>query len=345
MSRHPFRWRAVAALAVAGALALTGCSGDTTSGSTSSDSGDVAEGTFPVTFTHIYGETTIDQKPERVATWGWGATDAVLALGIQPVAIPDDTYGAPDTGITPWVQAAIDEVGGDAPVLLDSSSTELPIEQLLATDPDVLIASYSGLTQDEYDQLTAAGVAVVAPEEALWATPWRDVITDTGKALGLEDEAAALLDDLDGQIADAAAAHPEFEGTTIAFAADSAGVFYLYLPSDARVEILEDLGFTSAPSVEALDTGESTFYTTVSDENLDQVDADVIFTYAENEDALNTFLTSSRTSVIPAVKTGAVATILGNQDSDAVSPTALTLPYILPTLVDALAEATAKAKG
>ncbi|MFT4212802.1 MAG: iron-siderophore ABC transporter substrate-binding protein [Microbacterium sp.] len=344
MSRHTFRWRAVAALAVAGALALTGCAGSSTASSSSSDSDAAAEGTFPVTFEHIYGETTITEKPERVATWGWGATDAVLALGVMPVAIPDDTYGAPDTGITPWIQDAIDEVGGDEPTLLDASG-DLPVEAILATDPDVLIASYSGITQDEYDQLTAAGVAVVAPAQGLWETPWRDVITDTGKALGLEDEAAALLDDLDGQIADAAAEHPEFEGTTIAFAADDIDTFYLYLPADARVEILEDLGFTSAPSVEALDTGESTFYTTVSEENLDQIDADVIFVYAADDDALNTFLTSTRTSVIPAVQTGAVAAIVGNVDSDAVSPTALTIPYILPTLVDALAEATAKAQG
>ena len=34
------------------------------------------------TFEHMYGETTIEQAPERIATWGWGATDAVLALGI-----------------------------------------------------------------------------------------------------------------------------------------------------------------------------------------------------------------------------------------------------------------------
>ncbi|MFT4305525.1 MAG: iron-siderophore ABC transporter substrate-binding protein [Microbacterium sp.] len=341
MSRHTFRWRAVAALAVAGALALTGCAG---SGSSSSSSDSDAEGAFPVTFEHIYGETTIESQPERVATWGWGATDAALALGVTPVAIPNDTYGAPETGITPWIQEALDELGGDEPVLLDASG-DLPIEAILATDPDVLIASYSGITQDEYDQLTAAGVAVVAPAEGLWETPWRDVITDTGKALGLEDEAAALIDDLDGQIADAAAEHPEFEGTTIAFAADDIDTFYLYLPADARVEILEDLGFTSAPSVEALDTGDATFYTIVSEENLDQIDADVIFVYAADEDALNTFLTSTRTSVIPAVKTGAVASIVGNVDSDAVSPTALTIPYILPTLVDELAEATAKAQS
>ena len=338
------RWSAAVALVVAGGLALSGCAGGPAG--TAGDAADagVADG-FPVTFEHIYGETTIDTVPERVATWGWGATDAVLALGVVPVAIPSDDYGGGEDRITPWVEQAIEDLGGPEPVLLDNSSYELSVEALLATDPDVLIASYSGLTQEEYDAVTGAGIPVLAPEEALWATPWRDVITDTGRALGLEDEASALIDDLDGQIADQAAAHPEFDGTTIAYAADDVDTFYLYLPADPRVEILEDLGFVTPASVTDLDDGSSTFYTTVSAENLDTIDAEVVFTQVADEEALDTFLTSSRTQLIPAVAKGAVGAIVGAENIDAISPTALTIPWSLPTTVEQLAKATAVAKG
>ena len=78
-----------------------------------SDSG--ATGAFPVTFEHMYGETTIESAPERVATWGWGATDAVLALGIVPVAIASMDYGGGDNRITPWVEEAIADLGGEEP--------------------------------------------------------------------------------------------------------------------------------------------------------------------------------------------------------------------------------------
>jgi iron complex transport system substrate-binding protein len=341
MFERSSRLGALGALVAVGALLLSGCAGTSEPASSSSSA---AGGAFPVTIETMYGPTTIESQPERVATWGWGATDAVLALGVMPVAIPSDTYGAPDTGITPWVQDAIDSVGGDAPELLDNGA-DLPIEALLATDPDVLIAPYSGLTQEEYDAVTAAGIPVVAPATAIWATPWRDVITETGEALGLGDEADALLSDLDGQLSAAAAEHPEFAGTTAAFVSDDVDTFYIYLPTDARVEILEDLGFVSAPSVTALDSGESTFYTTVSAENLDKVDAEVIFSYFTDEAARTTFLTSTRTAVIPAVAKGAVGGTVGVESNDAVSPTALTLPWILPTLVDELAKATAAAKG
>ncbi|WP_214468557.1 ABC transporter substrate-binding protein [Microbacterium flavescens] len=338
---HP-RLAAFAALALAGGLVLSGCAGTAAPASSDSDdNGSAASGSFPVTFEHIYGETTIEEAPERIATWGWGATDAVLALGIVPVAIPSSEYGGGDDLITPWVDEALSELGGEAPVLLDNSAYELSVEQLLASDPDVLIASYSGLTQEEYDAVTGAGIPVVAPEEALWATPWRDVITDTGRALGLESEADAVLADLDQQIADAAAEHPEFEGLSIAYADDDVDTFYLYLPADPRVEILEDLGFTSAESVTALDSGESTFYTTVSSENLDQIDADVLFTQAEAQSDLDEFIASDRAALIPAVAAGAVAPIVGEENVAAISPTALTLPWILPDVVEQLAAAAA----
>lgn len=340
------RLSALVALMVAGGLALSGCAG--TAEPASSGPADDAAGAsdaFPVTFEHIYGETVIEAAPERIATWGWGVTDAVLALGVVPVAISSMDYGGGDNRITPWVEEAIADLGGEEPVILDNATYELSVEELLATDPDVLIASYSGLTQEEYDAVTGAGIPVVAPEEAVWSTPWRDVISDTGKALGMESEAEQLLADLDDQVAAAAAEHPEFDGTSIAYAADDVDTFYLYLPADPRVEILEDLGFVTAEAVTALDTGESTFYTTVSSENLDQIDAEVVFTQSDTEEGLETFLTSDRTSLIPAVAAGAVGAIVGEENVAAISPTALTLPWILPEIVDQLAAATAVAKG
>ena len=340
------RLGALVALTVAGGLVLSGCAGSAEpETSDPAGAGTGSADAFPVTFEHMYGETTIEEAPERVATWGWGATDAVLALGIVPVAMASSEYGGGDNRITPWVEDAVAELGEEEPVLLDNASFELSVEELLAVDPDVLIAPYSGLTQEEYDAVTGAGIPVVAPEEAVWSTPWRDVITDTGKALGLADEADELVADLDAQVAEAAAAHPEFDGTTITYAADDVDTFYLYLPDDPRVEILEDLGFVTAESVTALDTGESTFYTTVSSENLDQIDAEVIFTQVETEEALDTFLTSDRTTLIPAVAAGAVGAIVDEENVAAISPTALTLPWILDDMVEQLATATAVAQG
>ncbi|GAA1653174.1 iron-siderophore ABC transporter substrate-binding protein [Microbacterium flavum] len=330
----------LAAITGAAALLLSGCAG--TGAPATSDAATGGEGAFPITIDSALGTTTIEKKPERIATWGWGATDAVLALGIQPVAIPADDYSGGDDKMPPWISDAVDSLGGEKPVILDSSAAEIPIEALLKTNPDVLLAPYSGLTQKEYDAVTAAGVPVVAYPDGPWTTPWRDVIDITGTALGLSGEADALVADLDGQVKDAAAAHPEFAGKTIAYVDDDVDTFYLYLPSDPRVAILEDLGFSSPPSVTALDTGEGTFYTTVSYENLDKIDAQVLFTQAEDQKTLDEFLASDRGALIPAVKKGAVAAMVGAENASAMSPTALTLPWVLPTLTEKLAAAVAK---
>ena len=37
-------------------------------------------GAFPVSIEHAFGTTEIDEAPERVVTWGWGSTEAALAL-------------------------------------------------------------------------------------------------------------------------------------------------------------------------------------------------------------------------------------------------------------------------
>lgn len=332
----------LAAIVSATALLLTGCAaGSAEPGASDSASGDG----FPVTIHSALGDATIEKKPERIATWGWGATDAVLALGIQPVAIPADTYSGGDDKMPPWISQAVDALGGTKPTILDASANEIPVEALLKTNPDVLLAPYSGLTQKEYDAVTAAGIPVVAYPDAAWTTPWRDVITITGTALGMSAQAAQLLTNLDTQVKDAAAAHPEFAGTSIAYVDDDVDTFYMYLPSDPRVEILEDLGFVSPPSVTSLDKGEGTFYTTVSAENLDKIDAQVLFTQAEDQKTLDDFLTSARGTLIPAVKKGAVAAMVGAENVASVSPTALTLPWALPTITEKLAAAVAAAKG
>jgi iron complex transport system substrate-binding protein len=41
---------------------------------------------FPVTIEHKYGSTTIEEAPERVAVVGLREQDALLGLGIVPVA-------------------------------------------------------------------------------------------------------------------------------------------------------------------------------------------------------------------------------------------------------------------
>ena len=143
------------ALAVAPVLAACGEDSGEPNGSTGSDASasETEEGAFPVTIEHKFGSTEITEAPERVVVVGLTDQDALLALGVVPVGV---TYWYGDKalgGINPWAEEAL----GDAepPELLDNTNG-IDIEAVAALAPDLIIGQYAGVTQKEYDLLSAA---------------------------------------------------------------------------------------------------------------------------------------------------------------------------------------------
>ena len=342
--RRVVRLRTRLAVVATAALALTGCAASdagSTATTTDTATGTITAEAFDVTIEHAFGATTLTEEPERVVTWGWGSTDAALALGVVPVAMAYQGYGGDDEGVLPWVREAVEDLGAELPTVLPDSGEEVPYEAIAAADPDLVLAPYSGLTQEQYDTLTAIAPVVAYPELA-WSTPWRDIVSITGEALGRTAEADQVLAGIDEQIAAAATAHPEFEGRTLAAVWDVGSTFYVYAAADPRVEFMLDLGFTSAPSVDALDTDESPFYFTLSYERLDELTSDVLVAYADSDESLQTFVAAPYAQVMDQVTGGAVAGLVGTPLVASVSPpTALSLSWGLDETVAALAEAVA----
>ncbi|MBI5089513.1 MAG: ABC transporter substrate-binding protein [Actinobacteria bacterium] len=357
------------ALAVAAALLVAACSdssdetepADTTVATTTASSAPASttpssgstDGTtdpasaFPVTVPHAFGETTIDAEPARVVTWGWGSADASIALGVVPVAIPFQAYGGDENGVLPWIQEALDEQGATVPEVLPDTD-EVPFEAIAAADPDLIIAAYSGITQSDYDLLTQIAPTVAYPGEA-WATPWKDLIEIVGTSLGKSDQAAALLGDIDAEIAAQAAANPQLAGKTVAAVWDAAGTFYVYKPADPRVEFMLDLGMVNAPSVDELSTDESTFYFTLGYERLGELTSDVLVSYADTPELSQAFLDSDQGKLMSQVTEGRVAAVTGQSFIASVSPpTALSLTWGLDeyvALLTAAADAVDAAAG
>jgi iron complex transport system substrate-binding protein len=307
-------------------------------GGASGDGAAAPADTFPVAIEHAFGATEIPEEPTSIVTWGWGSADAAIALGVVPAAIPFESYGGDDEGVLPWIREAVDEQGAELPAVLPNAE-EPPFEAIAAAGPDLILAAYSGITQDDYELLSDIAPTVAYPGEA-WATPWRDLIEIVGTALGRADQATELLDDIDAQIAAQAEAHPELEGKSVAAVWDTPDSFYVYKPTDARVEFTLDLGLVSAPSVDQLATDESTFYYTLSPERLDELTSDILVSYADTEDQSAAFLGSDRGQLMPQVQDGRVAEVVGTEFIAAVSPpTALSLTWGLDEYVEALAAA------
>lgn len=340
------RRTAAVAVALVAALGLAACSPAEEEPTTSPETtGAADDGAFPVTIEHAFGSTTIEEEPDRVAAWGWGAADAAIAMGVTPVAIPFQAYGGDEEGVLPWIREAVEESGDEMPTVLPDTGEEVPFEEIAEVQPDVILAHYSGLTEEQYTTLSQIAPVVAYPGDP-WSTPWREVVTIAGEALGTQDAAQDVLDGIDAEIARHREEHPEFEGLTLATAWETGGTVYVYADEDPRVEFMLDLGFTNAPSVDELDTDESPFYFTLSQERLDELTSDVLVVYGTTQDELDAFLTAPYTQVMPQVEQGAVASLVGAERIAAVSPpTALSLPWGLQDVVDQLAMAVEAREG
>src|SRR4051794_3006695 len=138
---------------LAGLAALTvlaGCGADAEGGSGTSDSGGSGTGAFPVSIDHAFGRTTIEDQPERVVVLGWSAQDTVYALGLTPVGMPAYPYGGGDDGVLPWNDEFYD---AERTTLLDTADG-VPLEEVAALRPDVILAPYEGFDESVYEDLS-----------------------------------------------------------------------------------------------------------------------------------------------------------------------------------------------
>ena len=107
-----------------------------------------------------------------------------LALGVVPVGMSKANCGDDDgDGVLPWVEDQLDELGAETPVLFDETDG-IDFEAVADTAPDVILAAYSGLTQEDYDTLSKIAPVVAYPDVA-WGTSVQDMIRLNSQALGL----------------------------------------------------------------------------------------------------------------------------------------------------------------
>lgn len=301
-----------------------------------------AQDAFPVTFTHAFGETVLETRPERIVTVGWLSHDAVIALGEVPVGIPLQTWGGDEKGMLPWVTETLDAMGADYPQRLDfgGNGNEIPFEQILALNPDLILAPYSGFDEVGYQRL--ADIApTIAYTETVWSGTWQEIVATTGRALGKSEEAETVIAETETIFSDIAAAHPEFAGKSFTFGYAYPGDAGLgvYVSTDPRVQMIEDLGLTLSPGAAALPTDQG-FYVDVSLEQLDTVTADVLITWHDSEADLEALLANPVFARFAPVANGAHIALTDRSFSMALSaPSPLSIPWAMDRFVPQLAEA------
>lgn len=306
-----------------------------------------------ISIKHVYGTTEVPADATKVATIAWANHDVLLALGIMPLGFSKQTWGVTDgSGMLPWTKEKVDELtanGAAQPKLFDDDGgVKINPQAVNATKPEVILAVYSGMSKEEYETLSKIAPTVAYPKVA-WGTPWRETIAINATAVGKKTEGDTLVADLEKQVADAVAKHPQIKGKAAAFcytAEGDATKFGYYTTADPRTAFLPDLGMKVPASVEkASKENASAFNVDISTENADSLnDFDLIVMYGTESD-LAAMQANSLLSQVRAIKNGAVA-FVGNSDPMAAStnPGPLSIPWGIEKYVGLIATAAGKVK-
>ncbi|WP_216694212.1 iron-siderophore ABC transporter substrate-binding protein [Dietzia psychralcaliphila] len=296
------------------------------------------DGDFPRTITHAYGQTEITEPPQRVATISWVNADVSLALGVVPVGMPRNSFGANAGGSTDWFDAELESVGGEMPELY-SETDGINTEAIAALQPDLILGVYSGMTAEEYETLSKIAPTIAMPEgDVAFGTAWQDSTRLIGEALGRSARAEELIDEVEGRITQVADDHPGIRGTTFIYGTvdpDAAEKIYAFTDVDNRPRFLEQLGMVQAPVVAEASTGASDqFAVTWSPERADELVSDILVTYAASPDVRTSIESDPLLGRIPAIEAGRMVVQTDEQQVLSISAASpLSLPWALDNVV------------
>ena len=247
--------RIAGALAVAIALILTACGGTAEPGKTT-PSDDAA---FPRTVEHAMGQTEIPQQPERVVVLDTGELDTALSLGVTPV-------GAVTTAVSDGFLSYLAEDAADVEVV--GTIAEPNLEAIAALRPDLILSNRTR-HEDLYDELSQIAPTVFA--ERVGAV-WKENFLLDAEALGLEDDAAQLLEKYETAAAEVGRSIGDPGGTTISALRFVDGTIRVYSPQSFIGTVLADIGLDQLE----LPVADVPTFTELSAEELTRADAEIV---------------------------------------------------------------------
>ena len=304
-------------------ISVVGCA---TSKSSQNTSVQNTEEGYPIKIDHAFGQTVIESKPERVATVSWGNHDVALALNVAPVGVSKGNFGKlTSQGLSPWTEAAFQKLGVDHPTVFDDTDG-LDFEAIAKTEPDVILAAYSGLTQEDYQTLSKIAPVVAYPNEP-WQTSWREQVLLNAKGMAMEEEGKNLVKKTDELIVEKLKDYPDLKGKSAAFVwvnASDTSQFYVYLPIDPRASYLTDLGLSFPEKLKEYAKDAKDFSITLSSEYVDLLnEVDILVTYGDDQ-TLASLQKDRLFKHVPAIQRGSVEVINSTSElAGSATPTVL----------------------
>ncbi|GAA4380137.1 ABC transporter substrate-binding protein [Nocardioides caricicola] len=297
-------------------LVLAGCGDDSDATAAAPTP---TRGGGPLVVEHVYGSTEVNGVPERIVTIDVQWTDTMLAMGVEPVGYTLDSY-MPDSTV-PWQELPAD---AEALELTDG----VPIEQIAALRPDLIVGSFSITDQRTYELLSEIAPTIPNLDDSQ-VQPWQDLVALAGDVLDEEERAEEVVAEVDGAVADTAAELPGLEGKTFVLAQYVVGdsLYIVADVADGSTVFFEQLGMQMFPAVREEGEKSGDARVQASTERVDLLRADLLAFLVNGGD-------ESDLADIPGFEDlpGSVAvldypTIVGLN-----TPTPLSIPYALEEL-------------
>ncbi|GEK57936.1 ABC transporter substrate-binding protein [Marinococcus halophilus] len=186
--------KALMIIPAAGTLAA--CSTDGESGNDGSSN----ENTEAIEVTDASGETiTLDEAPDEIVSLMPSNTEIVYELGAL-----NKIEARTDADTYPEEVTDIESVG---------SGLEPNIEEIIAMDPDMVLAHASSGIEDSLSQVEEAGIPVITVPDAQSFDAVYDSIELIGTAIGEEEEAKEVIGEMKKDVSDVKKATEEAESS------------------------------------------------------------------------------------------------------------------------------------
>ena len=219
-----------------------------------SSSGSGASGET-ITVSHVYGESQLPTKPKKVVTLVPGYTDAMLAVGEAPAAIPE----------------------GSTHVLKLMNPSDVPLEQIAQQEPDLILAGALASNEEIYKKLQDVAPTLPALADGKLDS-WQDQTKIVGQLFKKESEADNIVASTEQKLSAVSQEFPAAAGKTfaVAFFGGADNIQVVTDPNDITVQMLTKMGLKLPDSLIGLGGGEGGVQGRLSLETIDKMNSDII---------------------------------------------------------------------
>lgn len=238
------------------------------------------------------GAVEIPVDPERITALDEYVGMSMLALGITPTVV----YGSFGSEVG---QRMLADAGAEIRQV-ENAFAGLSLEDIAATNPDVIVFSAEAAFEATYQQYAAIAPSIVLR----YTEPWRDVIAAAGTVFDREPEAAQVISVLEGQLADLSAKVAD-QPTEISILADTYGMLFAASMESPLARLMEEVGI-NRPDAQTNGTPDSAFTSAImiSPEVITDHDADVVVVLSGVYYNAQTLLDMPTFQGLPAVQDG-----------------------------------------